>query len=162
MAEAKGASFLGRIVHGKDLTLRFAASFLRPSLQMIRAPCRKTFFEAVPNLKLLSEVGTGTDRLRPAESGKASLWLHRQRLVPASGGRTVQEDGGRRYGTPPLIINKVYADVVRAMATPSVRDLLAANGTDAVASTPREFAAWLKNENNRWAPIVKASDAKVD
>jgi tripartite-type tricarboxylate transporter receptor subunit TctC len=77
------------------------------------------------------------------------------------------EIGGRAgllapKGTPASIINKVHADMARVMAIPSVREHFAANGLVIVASTPEQFATSLKHEINRWAPIIKASGAKVD
>ncbi len=65
-------------------------------------------------------------------------------------------------GTPAPIINKVHADMARVMSTPSVHEHFAAIGVNVSPTTPEQFATWLKAENNRWAPIIKASGAKVD
>ena len=77
------------------------------------------------------------------------------------------EIGGRAgllapKGTPESIINKVHADMATVMAMPTVREHFAASGYVIVASRPEEFAASLKTEINRWAPIIKASGARVD
>jgi tripartite-type tricarboxylate transporter receptor subunit TctC len=77
------------------------------------------------------------------------------------------EIGGRAgllapKGTPESIINKVHADMAAVMAMPTVREHFAANGYVIVASRPEEFAASLKTEIDRWAPIIKASGAKAD
>ena len=77
------------------------------------------------------------------------------------------EIGGRAgllapKGTPQFIINKVHADMATVMAMPTVREHFAASGYVIVASSPEEFAGSLKTEINRWAPIIKASGARVD
>ena len=45
---------------------------------------------------------------------------------------------------------------------PAVREQFDANGLIAVGSAATEFAAYLKSENARWAPIIRATGAKVD
>jgi len=35
-------------------------------------------------------------------------------------------------------------------------------GFDPVASTPDEFAAWIKAETAIWAPVVRAANVKID
>jgi tripartite-type tricarboxylate transporter receptor subunit TctC len=77
------------------------------------------------------------------------------------------EIGGRAgllapKGTPESIINRVHADMATVMAMPTVREHFAASGYVVVASRPEEFAASLKTEIDRWAPIIKASGAKAD
>jgi tripartite-type tricarboxylate transporter receptor subunit TctC len=77
------------------------------------------------------------------------------------------EIGGRAgllapKGTSQSIINKVHADMATVMAMPAVREHFVASGYVIVASSPEEFASSLKTEIERWAPIIKASGARVD
>lgn len=65
-------------------------------------------------------------------------------------------------GTPREIVNRVHAEVVKAMAIPDVRNGLAAQGADIVVNTPDQFAAWIRAEIKRWADVVRVSGAKVD
>jgi tripartite-type tricarboxylate transporter receptor subunit TctC len=65
-------------------------------------------------------------------------------------------------GTPTAIVHKIYQDVARVLNTPAVRELFAANAADPVGSTPAEFAARIKSEVARWAPVIRASGAKLD
>jgi tripartite-type tricarboxylate transporter receptor subunit TctC len=65
-------------------------------------------------------------------------------------------------GTPPSAIAKLHQTLVAAIAVPDVRDLLISQGAEPVGSSPDEFGRFLRAELEKWAPIVKASGAKVD
>jgi tripartite-type tricarboxylate transporter receptor subunit TctC len=65
-------------------------------------------------------------------------------------------------GTPPAAIAKLHQTLVAAIAVPEVRDLLISQGAEPVGSSPDEFGRFLRAELEKWAPIVKASGAKVD
>ncbi|MGH8764692.1 MAG: Bug family tripartite tricarboxylate transporter substrate binding protein [Burkholderiales bacterium] len=65
-------------------------------------------------------------------------------------------------GTPPAIVDKLAAAIQRAMATDEMKEKFALGGAKAVSSTPREFVAYIKEETERWAPIVRASGARVE
>ena len=65
-------------------------------------------------------------------------------------------------GTPPAVIAKLNAEVVKALNSPDLREKFKANGIDPVASTPEQFGALMRSEIARWRDVVKASGAKVD
>jgi tripartite-type tricarboxylate transporter receptor subunit TctC len=65
-------------------------------------------------------------------------------------------------GTPPAVIAKLNAEVVKAVNTPEVREKFKTNGIDPVSSTPEQFGALIQSEIARWRDVVKASGAKVD
>jgi tripartite-type tricarboxylate transporter receptor subunit TctC len=65
-------------------------------------------------------------------------------------------------GTPPDVIAKWNADVVKILKSPEMRERLAAQGAEAAPTTPAEFAAFIAAEVRKYAKIVKASGAKVD
>jgi tripartite-type tricarboxylate transporter receptor subunit TctC len=69
---------------------------------------------------------------------------------------------GMPKGTPREIIEKVNAEVNRALADPKMRERLAELGGKPIAGTPEDFGKVIAAETEKWAPIVKASGAKVE
>jgi len=65
-------------------------------------------------------------------------------------------------GTPPEVIAKWNAEVVKALNSPDVREKMLAQGAEPAPNTPAEFAAFIAREREKYAKIVKASGAKVD
>ena len=64
--------------------------------------------------------------------------------------------------TPPSIVEKLSAAIQRAMATTEMQDKYAAGGSKASAMTPQQFAAFIKEDTERWAPAIRASGARVE
>lgn len=60
-------------------------------------------------------------------------------------------------GTPPAIIARLTREIVAVVSTPEMKEILAADGSEVVASTPDEFAAFVKAELAKWAKVVKAT-----
>src|SRR4030095_15389047 len=65
-------------------------------------------------------------------------------------------------GTPPDVIAKWDADVVKILTSPHMRDKLTAHDAEAAPRRPAEFSAFIARELDKYARIVKASGAKVD
>jgi tripartite-type tricarboxylate transporter receptor subunit TctC len=65
-------------------------------------------------------------------------------------------------GTPPAVIEKWNADVTKILSAPEMRERLAAQGAEAAPDSPAQFAQFIAHELAKYAPIVKASGAKVD
>jgi tripartite-type tricarboxylate transporter receptor subunit TctC len=59
-------------------------------------------------------------------------------------------------------LNRLNTEINRAMRQPEVVKRLAAEGVDAVASTPDEFAARIRREILKWGDVVKASGATAE
>ncbi len=65
-------------------------------------------------------------------------------------------------GTPPDIVNRLNAAIVKAVHTPEIREKLLAQGAEPVGDTPEQFGAYLKSEVAKWAKVIKVSGAKLD
>ena len=65
-------------------------------------------------------------------------------------------------GTPPEVVNRVQQEVAKALASPAVKEKLLAQGAIPSGNSPQEFAKFIDAEIKKWAPVVKASGAKVD
>jgi tripartite-type tricarboxylate transporter receptor subunit TctC len=114
--------------------------------------------------------------LGPVKGGKArALAVSTAQRSPAFPGvPTAAESGVPDYvvtnwfgfafpkGTPREVIDAMYRDVQRAIASPDVRDKLAAQGAEPSNLTPEEFARFLKDDTRRWTEIIRASGIKVE
>jgi tripartite-type tricarboxylate transporter receptor subunit TctC len=65
-------------------------------------------------------------------------------------------------GTPADIVQKLNAEVNKALQNPDLRARLAAQGADILGGTSAEYAAYLRAEMPRWAKAVKDSGAKPE
>ena len=65
-------------------------------------------------------------------------------------------------GTPPEIVRRWNGEVMRVMQSPEIQARLPNEGAKFVPNTPEQFAAFVKAEIAKWAPVVKASGARVD
>lgn len=60
-------------------------------------------------------------------------------------------------GTPPGIIKKLNAEIVKALHSPEISEQLSAQGADLIADTPEAFDAFLKGETAKWAKVIAAA-----
>ena len=65
-------------------------------------------------------------------------------------------------GTPPAIVERLYREVVAALATPEVKTYMATAGIETVGSTPAEFGGYFRAEKDLWAKVVRDTGAKID
>ncbi len=65
-------------------------------------------------------------------------------------------------GTPPKIVNRMNAEVMKALMQPDVKEKLTSLGFDIRPNTAAEFAAFVRSEVPKWAQAVKDSGAKAD
>ena len=65
-------------------------------------------------------------------------------------------------GTPKEIVDKLSAEVARALAKGDLPERLRGFGTNPQASTPEQFAEQIRNETAMWAKIIKEKDIKAE
>jgi tripartite-type tricarboxylate transporter receptor subunit TctC len=65
-------------------------------------------------------------------------------------------------GTPRAVVDRLNAEIVKALKQPDVKDKLASLGMEVVGSTPAELAALMAREIPRWAELVKKSGANAN
>ena len=58
-------------------------------------------------------------------------------------------------GMPQEIVNKLHAEVVKAIAVPSVKERFLAQGAELVGNSPEEFSSHVRSEIRRWAEAIK-------
>jgi tripartite-type tricarboxylate transporter receptor subunit TctC len=65
-------------------------------------------------------------------------------------------------GTPAAIVEKLQAEVAKALADPSIKAKADASGLYPATSTPAEFSAFIRKEAERWASVVRETGMKYD
>lgn len=63
-------------------------------------------------------------------------------------------------GTPRAVIDRLHQGIAKAVRQPQVASRLALDGTEPIASTPKEFAAHLKSEREQWAKVAKLANIR--
>jgi tripartite-type tricarboxylate transporter receptor subunit TctC len=64
--------------------------------------------------------------------------------------------------TPKAVIDRLAQEAARAAKSPSVAERFAADDAEAVGSTPAEYAAFIRKEQERWSKVVRAANIKAD
>jgi tripartite-type tricarboxylate transporter receptor subunit TctC len=64
--------------------------------------------------------------------------------------------------TPPAIVRRVHAELVKALSAPDVKEKFAGLGMEVVANRPDEFAAYIKSENVKWTKVIKTIGLKPE
>ena len=65
-------------------------------------------------------------------------------------------------GTPAPIVQKLNAEIIRAMRAPEVKEKIEGFGYDIVGSTPEQLESFVRAEIVRWGKVVKDSGASVN
>ena len=135
-----------------------------PALQALLAGDTQFMFDNLANA--MAQVKGGTVR------AIAVTTAQRSRLVPEL--PTMAEAGLPGFdistwfglmapaGTPPEVVARWNAEIVKALNAPDVREKMLAQGAEPAPTTPAEFAAFIARERDKYAKIVTASGAKVD
>jgi tripartite-type tricarboxylate transporter receptor subunit TctC len=66
-------------------------------------------------------------------------------------------------GTPAPVIKKLFAELVRILAEPEIKNIYANAGLEAtVSGSPAEFDAYIKSERDKWAKVVKTANIRIE
>jgi tripartite-type tricarboxylate transporter receptor subunit TctC len=65
-------------------------------------------------------------------------------------------------GTPKDIVAKLNGALVKVLSLTDARERFDAIGAVPLASTPDEFAAYIRAELSKWSKVAKAADLKVE
>lgn len=108
------------------------------------------------------------NRLRPI----AVTSLERSKTLPDV--PTVSESGMPKFEatawqgmlvpakTPASVINRLNAEVLRALKNPDLRRLFDLQGTLPLGSTPQEYGNYLRSEDKRWGAIIREAGIKPE
>jgi len=57
--------------------------------------------------------------------------------------------------TPPAVIARLHAEIVKILADPALRARLADQGFEPVGNSPEEFGAYIKSEITKWGKAIR-------
>jgi tripartite-type tricarboxylate transporter receptor subunit TctC len=60
-------------------------------------------------------------------------------------------------GTPRAIVERLHAEIAKAVKRPEFASRLALDGTEPIGSSPKEFAAFLVSERDQWRKVASAA-----
>ncbi len=64
--------------------------------------------------------------------------------------------------TPPAIVTRLNAEIVKALALPDVRSQFELQGIEILGGTPERFADYIREEIAKWARVIRLSGAKAE
>lgn len=65
-------------------------------------------------------------------------------------------------GTPVEVVDRLNAEVNRALELPALRERLQALGCEPAGGTAAQYAAFFRSEVDKWGKVVRSAGAKVD
>ncbi len=65
-------------------------------------------------------------------------------------------------GTPVEIINRLNSELVKALKGPEFESRLRDMGLEIYGTTPEQFAKLIRDDNAKWAKVIKATGARID
>ena len=134
-----------------------------PSMTAMMGGEVDTMFNGVSSA--LPHVKAGRIRALAVSTAKRSPLFPELPTVAESG---LKYETGGWYGlvaparTPKAITGKVQASLQKALGTPEMKQRLAAQGIEGIASTPEQLTKHLRSELDKWTAVVKAAGLKAN
>ncbi len=164
--------------NGSAAHIAMAAFMVTTGTQMTHVPYRGTA-PAVQDLlaNVVQLTMTGAPAVLPhVEAGTLrALGISSPKRVPAMKDiPTIAEQGYPGFeadqwygilapaGTPQPIVDRLNAEIRKAMTDPDIVNALARDGADVWVTTPTEFRDFIAKEIPRWAEVVNAAKIKID
>ncbi len=151
-----------RIAGVKMITVNYKGNALSIT-DLMGGQITTMFSDAVPAVQALK-----TGKLRALAVTSEKRWPFTPELP------TLAEEGLKGFaavnwwgilfpaGTPRPIVDKVNADLVRALAAQNVKTRLGELGVETISSTPEQFGAFMASETARWGKLIKEANLKLD
>ena len=64
--------------------------------------------------------------------------------------------------TPQTVLDQLHREIIKVLQLPDVRDNLKGQGAEPVGDSPKEFAAIINDEIEKWRKVVQATGTKAD
>jgi tripartite-type tricarboxylate transporter receptor subunit TctC len=58
-------------------------------------------------------------------------------------------------GVPGDVVNRLQSEIARHILSPELRETIRRQGAEPVASTPQQFAAFIKSEAQKWSQVIR-------
>ena len=65
-------------------------------------------------------------------------------------------------GTPVDIINRLNSELVKSLKNAEFAERMRGMGLELYGTTPEQFAQFIRDENVKWAKVIKATGARID
>ena len=119
----------------------------------------------LPAISVTPHAAAGTVKILAVSTAKRSPFLADVPTLKEAG-IDVEADAWNGLiapgGTSRAVIDKINKDVVEIIKQPAAREKLAAQLMDVVGSSPDQLRALIDGEIARWAPVIKATNIKVN
>ena len=64
-------------------------------------------------------------------------------------------------GTPNAIVDRLNAEIIKAIAAPAMKEAWAKQGAVPMSMTPDQFGDYMKKDIAKWADVIKKADIKL-
>ena len=122
-------------------------------------------FACLPAISVTPHVGPGKLKILAVSTARRSAFLPDIPTLQESG-IDVEADAWSGLiapaGVPAAVIEKIHQDVVEILNTATTREKLATQLMEPIGNSPTEFRARIDAEIDRWAPVIKAANVRIN
>jgi tripartite-type tricarboxylate transporter receptor subunit TctC len=121
-------------------------------------------FDAVPSLlpfitagklRVLAAASRARNRVLPDAPSFAELGLPKMDIALWYG---IVAPGN----TPRPVVQRLNSELVKILDMPDIRKILTDQGAELKSGTPEDFAAFMRDEQARWGPVVQQAGIKPE